>query len=507
MRRRLLRWILPTCLAAGPACGDKDELQPADTGEADSDTDTDTDTDSDADSDSDSDSDSDTDTDSDTDADSDVHEATDLAHAWSFGTLESQRLGWLADAGGDTDGDGSPELSFGAEGTQGRGIYLMGGPWDPGEFTNQSQDMIDHASYAFFLGDLDADGYDDVVASDVVLFGPFSGVVDGEDGLAYNENGNLGGLIRTSDVGDYTGDGFGDLLGGSPGHPMGGCHDEENYECAGLAAIVTGPLTVTPDSAWATFYGASDKDEAGAYVAGAGDPNGDGFADVLIWAEGGTYEWSEDHRRRWYLVNGPRSGTHSLADADAAFLAEVQYQMHVPSMTPLGDIDGDGHDDLALAGSESADFGGFSGQIQVFLGPLSAEVTLDDADYRLDNGPDGSWLGYSLESFDADGDGAPDLAVSRGHDEDATDTAELVVVFGPLNRNLGPADFDVKLATEVGSRDSDRFGIGNIANAGDTDDDGTDDLWVGAWGDDTYADGGGAIYLFLGSDLTAAASE
>ena len=88
-----------------------------------------------------------------------------------------------------------------------------------------------------------------------------------------------------------------------------------------------------------------------------------------------------------------------------------------------------------------------------------------------------------------------------------SDGSELVVVFGALTENLGPDDFAVKLATAVGENDQDAFASqhAGMENAGDSDGDGTEDLWVGAPWDDTFGSRSGALYLFLGSDLTAAA--
>ena len=139
-------------LLLGTACGDKAETEPVVTEEADTDTDTDTDTD--ADSDTDADADTDTDTDADTDADTDTdtdadlyaHDAFELAHAWTIGTAENVRVGDYVDAGGDSNGDGRPELLAFAHGTESYAQYLYQSPWEAGEFEADTANGLEASS-------------------------------------------------------------------------------------------------------------------------------------------------------------------------------------------------------------------------------------------------------------------------------------------------------------------------------------------------------------------------
>ncbi len=171
--------------------------------------------------------------------------------------------------------------------------------------------------------------------------------------------------------------------------------------------------------------------------------------------------------------------------------------------TGLGDVDGDGVTDIAVGASQE----GFSiGAVYVLL--MNANGTVK-AEQKITEGV-GGFTG-DLDDFDAfggsvaglpdmDGDGVPELAVGADSDDDSSggpafpSKGAVWILF--LNSN-GTVKSHQKISDTQGGLPftldfGPRFGHA-LAHAGDVDDDGVPDLWVGAvnWG----PMGAGAVFL------------
>lgn len=122
-----------------------------------------------------------------------------------------------------------------------------------------------------------------------VVLGPVSGVrelVKADAILVGSPDDGAG--VSVSDAGDVNKDGHDDML-------IGAYLSDVAVGDAGAAYLVLGPVsgTVPLSKAAARFYGEEPFDEAGIGVAGAGDLDGDGRADLLIGAvfsSGGGYQ-------------------------------------------------------------------------------------------------------------------------------------------------------------------------------------------------------------------------
>ena len=188
---------------------------------------------------------------------------------------------------------------------------------------------------------------------------------------------------------DGDGDGLPDLLVGAPDAGDG----EE-----GRAYLVRGTVsgTVSLADADVEFVGVEGGDEAGTSVMGAGDIDGDGFADLLI----GATRDGDLHGAHYgvvYLEYGPSSGTVSLADAPSWIAGENRNNVgETGSLARNRDLAGlavravaekalmqpfllqpvgqtpkavDGYDDLAVGGYT----GSYEGQVWVYRGGLRAD--------------------------------------------------------------------------------------------------------------------------------------
>ena len=183
------------------------------------------------------------------------------------------------------------------------------------------------------------------------------------------------------------------------------------------------------------------------------------------------------------------------------------------SVTSLGDLDGDGVNDLA-AGARGDNWGSTPDRGAVHVLLLNADGSVKqtvEINSGTPNGPtlsDFDSLGSSLTSLgDLDGDGVNDLAVGAVSDDGGGFNRGAVHVL-LLNR-----DGSVKQSVEIDSStpngptlsDYDRFG-NSLTSLGDLDGDGVNDLAVGAYLDDEGSSDRGAVHVLFLSELPQAES-
>ncbi len=119
----------------------------------------------------------------------------------------------------------------------------------------------------------------------------------------------------------------------------------------------------------------------------------------------------------------------------------------------------------------------------------------DDAVAREVGVGEGDWAGWALATGDFTADGEGDLAVSAPFASvNGTGTGSVYILEGPFQ---GEGWLGKPRALLRGSVQPCCYGY-RIANAGDTDGDGSDDLWVGSPADSSLASLGGSAWLFRG---------
>jgi len=414
-------------------------------------------------------------------------------------TVYSENILSNVSSAGDVNGDGFNDVilsvvSFDDAGHSAGDIYLFwGGPamdnvadvHIPGQPTDESYRLSVSSA-----GDLNGDGYDDILIGSYSdgEAGHFAGKVSVYfGGKAMDSSADLILLAEAADdwfgwsvssAGDLNGDGFSDII-------IGACSNDEKGYDAGKVYVYFGGLSPDnqPDL---SITGETSYDYFGYSVAVAGDVNSDGYSDVIIGAKGND-ENGENTGKVYILYGGP-----SMDDiADATMLGESAFSYFGVSVSPAGDINGDGYDDV-LVGTQS---GTETGAAYIFLNKLSGNINFANVTLRGEITNDN--FGRSLASAgDVNGDGYDDFIVGASGNDDAGTSAGKAYIFwgGPLMDN----NPDVTL---LGENNYDGFGC-SVASAGDVNGDGYADVIIGASGyDGTYTNQGKAYIYFGGASM------
>ncbi len=286
-------------------------------------------------------------------------------------------------------------------------------------------------------------------------------------------------------AGDVDGDGLDDLLIGAP-------EQHQPSTDSGAAYLLLGPISGEHplQTAHAVLAGESQRDKAGRGVAGPGDIDGDGFDDLLIGAENAGI----DEQGTAYLVYGPVTGSLSLASADLRFIGQEEGDLAGWAVSGIGDQDGDGLPELAIAAPYASRA---LGRVHVVSSEVQVAMSLADADGVFEGDDEGDAVGWSLaDPGDVDGDGIGDLLIGAGlEDGYAEGSGAAYLVLGPISgfRTAVVADARVSLHHQGAM-------VGySVSSAGDADGDGLPDLLVGAHGLDTTVEDVGGAYLVPGT--------
>jgi hypothetical protein len=357
-------------------------------------------------------------------------------------------------------------------------------------------------------GDINGDGLEDIIigadredsagagaGAAYVMFGPITGDIS----LSTADAKLLGEAL-----GDHAGlsvDGAGDLnMDGVPDLVIGAYDEDSAATAAGAVYIVNGPVTgeLSLGDAEAKLLGEAAGDQAGFIVRGGLDVRGDGYADVLV----GAYTESSGgpDAGAAYLLEGPIEGNRRLWTAQAKFVGEEAADQAGWAVSPAGDIDGDGMDDILIGAPNYHADGIYSGAAYLVLGAPRGTIDLSEADGRMTGETSGDQAGYALTGgADINGDGFDDVLVGAPeNDRGGNGSGAVYLLYGPFQGELGLGTAGAVL---VGENNDDQAGC-SVDVGGDFNSDGLADLLVGACLDDAGASDSGAAYMVLSGALT-----
>ena len=386
----------------------------------------------------------------------------------SSGSQASALLGYAVGPAGDVNGDGYADVMVAApyydNGQVNEGmvrVYLGAADWDgSGSYWSAEGDL---ASGLFgrsvgTAGDVNGDGYDDIIVGApeytagntnegkaFVWYGSAAGL--GANGTPLNADwtaeanqdaADFGLCVGTA--GDVNGDGYSDVIVGSPTYDNAFANEGEIFvwygSAAGLGANGT-PLN-------ADWFAESLQESAqlGGSAGTAGDVNGDGYSDIIAGAQ--YYDGATANEGAAFIWTGSATGPEGDASpANAAWRmpggqagARFGY-----SVGTAGDVDGDAYIDV-IVGAPYYDNGETDeGGVFVYLGG-PAGVATSPAVTKESNQAN-AHLGWVVGTVgDANGDGYADIVYTApDYDGGVADAGQVIVCYGPVEGIATGAQF------------------------------------------------------------------
>jgi hypothetical protein len=174
-------------------------------------------------------------------------------------------------------------------------------------------------------------------------------------------------------------------------------------------------------------------------------------------------------------------GEHSLAQADLRLYA-AEPQQHSGRVLGVGDLDGDGDDELVVTTVRDDEY---QGGAWVIADPPEEAGTLPQHGQRLEGSVDTLGAGRSVGLGDTDGDGRAELLLGAPY----PGCESVFLLWGPFDQQRNVAEAAVRLQGQ------ERDYSGHGSDLADLNGDGLADVIVGAYGADLGGEDSGAVMV------------
>jgi uncharacterized repeat protein (TIGR01451 family) len=456
-------------------------------------------------------------------------------------------FGFSVSSAGDVNGDGFDDVIVGAPGwdggQQGEGaafVFLGSASGIVGSDPSTAQAHIESnqplAAFGVSVsgaGDVNHDGYDDVIVganfyrstlpgtqlavegAAFVFLGSASGVQGRDPATAHasifsdDNEAEFGEVV--AGAGDVNGDGFDDVIVSAPhqGHPFppgtgippnekSGEHGAAFVLHGSAQGVASGTAMITADAVLLPYeLGPADPVVLAQFssVAGAGDVNGDGFDDILV---------SGDDA---FLFIGSPAGVVGRDPTTAQSRVRRDDLTAGFKVAGAGDVNGDGFDDILLGapGRESVRFSSDqTGAAFVFLGGAGGIVGghVADAHAAVFGSILAEWVGHSVDAAgDVDRDGFADIVVAARVYPGSLPNEGVAYLFrgsaqGITARSL--LDADARLEARQSGAVVKGTSAFSVSGAGDINGDRFADVIMGKGFYDAGQQDEGAAFIYLG---------
>jgi MYXO-CTERM domain-containing protein len=416
-----------------------------------------------------------------------------LTPAFTFESdAASSFLGRSVASAGDINGDGFDDIvvganffSLGTNTAEGR-VYVfkgsMAGIAGPPSDTITGTAGLNLGFYVSGAGDVNGDGRDDIIISGVgaastgtayVHLGNADGTITDAPSMTF-VGGTGAGLGPVSGAGDVNGDGLADVIVG-----------EYLLGNQGMAHVFYGVAGTGPTATPSVTITANAGGRFGRSVAGGGDINGDGYADIIVGAIFNPTTAGAQGGSVYVFLGGPNGPGNAISVADQQIDGDQAGGRLGSWVGNAGDVNGDGYADLIAAADSYADGQAVEGRAYLYLGGPERTGVAPIKDWSVESNTANALFGTKLTSGDFNGDGLADVVAAR--------------TTGSVSIYLGAAGTVPSTTAATTLSDAGVTSFGSSLASGDVNGDGFDDLVVGASTYDNGQTDEGRIYVYLGS--------